>query len=499
MLIGLVGRTRGAALTACVCVLLASPVLLAQSPDNRPLGRTVYAYPTGDPRTSILLVEHILPRETRVGREFEYIVKLSNVTRADIRGISFNMQFPADVEVRGVDVPPTRRSDGGGTWELDVLRAESVASLRFRVAARQVGEIMACATIVLRTENCAGARVVEPDLKLVKSAPAEVLLCDPIPLRFIVSNPGSGAATNVELRDQLPEGWVTADGKTGFALNVGDLAPGQTRELAVEVRAQRTGQFTNTATATSAEQLTAQASASTRVVRPMLQVSKTAPEVRFIGRPVKFDITVINSGDAVARDTQLVDQLPSGLNFADASDNGRFSGGVVTWALGNMGPGERRTVSLTATAREIGNFKNVAVARAYCAEAGAESQMVARGIPAILLEVVDVEDPIEIGKTTTYEINVLNQGSADGTQIVITCDLPEEQEFISAEGPTKGTATPRRIAFDPLPRLAPRASAKYRVTVRGLREGDLRFKVTMSSAELDRDKLVEETESTRVY
>ncbi|MFO0837440.1 MAG: hypothetical protein U1D55_02865 [Phycisphaerae bacterium] len=470
-----------------------------QPADTLPLGRTVYAYPTGDPRTSILLIEHLMPHETRVGREFEYVVKLSNVTRADLKNLTLTMRFPADVEVRGVDVPPTRRGDGGGTWELDVLRAESAASLRFRIAARQVGQVMACATISMQTENCAGARVVEPNLKLVKTAPREVMLCDPIPIHFVVTNPGSGVTTNVQIRDQLPEGWLTEDGKTGFVLSAGDLAPGQAREMTVQVKAQRTGDFTNTAVATCAEELTSQASAATRVVRPVLQVTKSAPEVRFIGRPVKFDIVVANTGDGIARDTMLVDQLPSGLTFTEASDNGRFSGGTVTWALGNLSPGERRAVSVSATAREAGNFKNTAVARAYCAEAGAESQMSAKGIPAILLEVIDVDDPVEVGKTTTYEINVLNQGSADGTNIVISCELPAEEEFVTADGPTKGTASIRKCVFDPLPRLAPRASVKYRIQVRGVKEGDARFKVTMSSAELDRDKLVEETESTRIY
>ena len=42
------------------------------------------------------------------------------------------------------------------------------------------------------------------------------------------------------------------------------------------------------------------------------------------------------------------------------------------------------------------------------------------GVPAILLEVVDVEDPVEVGKEAVYDIKVTNQGSAIGTNIRIS-------------------------------------------------------------------------------
>lgn len=53
------------------------------------------------------------------------------------------------------------------------------------------------------------------------------------------------------------------------------------------------------------------------------------------------------------------------------------------------------------------------------------------------------------------------------------------------------------ITFAPLPRLNPKASAVYRLTVKGTAANDVRFKVMMTSDQAQEP--VEETESTHIY
>ena len=478
------------------CIVLLAAALARPEAALAQSGAAV-AFPTGDPRTSVVLIEHQLPREARVGVEIEYVLKITNLTRSELKGLTLNLQFPPELDVRGFDVAPTRADARGGAWDFATFRPESAQALRARVVPTRIGEFFACAAVTFRTESCAPIRVVEPQLALVKEAPAEVILCDRIPLRFVVSNPGSGAARNVVVRDPLPQGWTTEDGRPEITLNAGDLLPGQAKEATVFVRSAATGSFQNTATAASAEGLSAQSSTRTRVVKPELRVTKTSPDVRFLGRPAEFQITVENVGDSVARGTVLTDQMPAGATFLGASDGGTASGNAVTWNLGDLPPGGRRTVTIAMTARQIGQFRNVAIARAYCTEATAEAPLLVRGIPAILLEVIDIDDPIEVGAQNTYEITVTNQGSAEDTNIVVTCELPPQQEFVAAEGAVPFQVNGRTVTFAPLPQLAPQAAAKYRVVVKGLSEGDVRFRTTLTSAQLTQP--VEETESTRHY
>ena len=55
----------------------------------------------------------------------------------------------------------------------------------------------------------------------------------------------------------------------------------------------------------------------------------------------------------------------------------------------------------------------------------------------------------------------------------------------------------RVVSFAPLARLAPGAKATWRVVVKAVKPGDVRFKVTMNTDQLRRP--VEETESTEMY
>jgi hypothetical protein len=55
----------------------------------------------------------------------------------------------------------------------------------------------------------------------------------------------------------------------------------------------------------------------------------------------------------------------------------------------------------------------------------------------------------------------------------------------------------KKVIFEPLPRLAPRADVLYRITVRGIAPGDARFRARITADNLSEPVLKEE--STRVY
>ena len=99
---------------------------------------------------------------------------------------------------------------------------------------------------------------------------------------------------------------------------------------------------------------------------------------------------------------------------------------------------------------------NKVSATAYCADAvNASAETDVKAIPAVLLEVVDVTDPVEVGTRTTYVITVTNQGSAPSTNIEIVCNLEENVRYVSSSG-LLSTNSPSRLVT----RQAPLWSAK---------------------------------------
>ncbi|MGE0482162.1 MAG: hypothetical protein AB7Q17_17005 [Phycisphaerae bacterium] len=242
--------------------------------------------------------------------------------------------------------------------------------------------------------------------------------------------------------------------------------------------------------------LESEAAAVETFAAPALTLTKKCPSLRYVGRDATFELTVTNSGTGPARDVVLTDVLPSGVEFVNADGGGTRDGNNIVWRIGALEAGASKTFNINVRCNQIVTVKNTARVT-WCAEAVAECELQVKGIPAILLETVDDPDPIEVGGETTYTITVTNQGSATDTNIVITCELPDEETFVKGAGATAATAEGKKVKFAPLPSLAPKARATWTVTVKGTKAGDVRFRTELNSEQLGTP--VFETESTRFY
>lgn len=228
---------------------------------------------------------------------------------------------------------------------------------------------------------------------------------------------------------------------------------------------------------------------------PAVEITKSCPNLRYLGRDATFEITVTNRGGGAAQNVVVTDQIV-GSELLSVDGGGVREGNNIVWRLGTLDAGATKKLTATVRCNKIGTVRNTATVT-YCAEASAACEFEVKGIPAILLECVDDPDPIEVNGSVTYTIVVTNQGTAVGTNIVVECDLPPEQEFASAQGPTDGASEGKRVRFKPLPSLPARAAATYKVTVKGVAVGDVRFGVRLTSDQVQTP--VTETESTHIY
>jgi len=462
------------------------------------------AFPTGDRATSVIFIEKSIPSETQVGHPFDFITKVSNLTDGLVKDVVVYAMLPDSFKVGSSD--PGIQGDPAGKkvhWLVGDLGPKETKVIKVSGAPTSLGDMEFCCTEVTYTYDpslCMTAAVVQPELKITKEGPSEVMICDTITYTVVVSNTGSGAAQNVMINDPLPSGLKTMSGEDNVEYNVGTLHAGDSREVTINVKADRTGTFDNSASAVAEGGLSADSnSTATVVTQPVLTVTKTCPAKRYIGRNITYDIVVTNQGNGPAVNTSLDDCIPTNTSMVSASDGGTVTGKGVLWNLGTLQPQESREVSVTVRADSFGEAENCVVASAECADAVKDCCVtVVAGIPAILLEVIDIADPIEIGANETYEIRVTNQGTATDTNVRIACTLEAgTMEYVSSEGPTTGSSVGNTITFEPLPTLSSKDTATWRVYVKAVGEGDVRFKVTLNSDQLDRD--VQETESTNFY
>ncbi len=439
------------------------------------------------------------PATALAGQPFDYDIVVSNPSRVAATNAVLVDSLPPGIQY--VASRPTAKADGQTlTWSLGTVEPGQNVAVRVSVKGVRTGKFTNCAKVTadygLTASACADTVIAQPALRVTKTAPAEVLICEPITYSLVVTNTGDAPATGVKLSDKLPEGLLYQGRHGAVTADLATLRPGESKKIEYAVTASKTGTFTNSAQVTADGGLTAEATATTVVRQPVLAITKDAPKVRFVGRDVTYTITVSNKGDGPARDTVLTDTLSPQATLVSASDGGRASGNTVTWALGTLAPGQARTVTVVVRPTAMGELSNFASVTAVCTKASAKTVTVIQGIPAILLECIDDSDPIEVGKNVTYVITVTNQGSAPGTGIVVQCAIPAEQELVTSDGPTRASTDARTLTFAPLATLAPKAQAKYRVTVKALKVADVRFRIILTSDQFKAP--IEETESTNL-
>ena len=448
-----------------------------------------------------MIIEKHAPIEVRPNQPFSYVIRVINPTRENMRNVIVKETQPATYRLVS-SIPQATNAKDGKQWALGDIAAGSTREIQIngQVSDAKAQQIVSCVTVTHDVTGCWAIRVAEPKLKLTQAIPDMHLICDQIPLKMTVCNEGTGTARGVRVFSQLPQGVSTLDGQTALAVNVGDVPAGKCIEVPVMLKATQSASFTVTSQARSSDGQTSEASSKFIVQQPILAITKKAPEKRLLGRKVKYDITVTNKSKVTAKNVKVVDQVPNGVKISGASNGGQLNQQTneVHWNIPQLAAGEARNLSLELVSNKQGTLTNTATASASCAESvTASASTKIEGIPAILLEVVDIEDPIEMGENVTYMVTVTNQGSADGTNIRIECTLENSMQYVSSAGATMATPTENKIVFDALPSLKPKTRASWKVVVRAVQPGDVRFMVKMTSDQISRH--VVETEATNFY
>ncbi len=460
-------------------------------------GRIAMALPTGERSSSVILVERTAPSTVMLGDALTYDIVVTNISNVTLEEVSV-IETPPQTFRLSSSSPEASGTSARLSWLIGMLEPGESRTFTVSGTAIQTGTMIGCTDVRFANPTvCLSVDVVQPVLQLTQILPAEVILCDVIDVQLVITNTGTGTAEGVVITQQLPDGLLSETGTQSIRFDVGSLSAGQSREFTTSLSADRPGKYLSSAVARSQRGNTARADTSIIVRKPMLELVKTAPATRYIGNELTYQIRVRNVGDAPALDTIVTDRLPSGVQFVAASGDGSFANNTVSWQLGTLDPGQSISLDVTTRANLIGEMVNVLSARAYCAETTAEVVTQVRGIPAILLEMIDTEDPIPIGGQETYVITITNQGSASDSNIKLVCQLPKGFTYIGSDGPTDATHVGREVTFAPLLELAPGQRAVYRVMAQATQPGDKRFKIKITTDQITTP--VQESEATRAY
>ena len=114
------------------------------------------------------------------------------------------------------------------------------------------------------------------------------------------------------------------------------------------------------------------------------------------------------------------------------------------------------------------------------ASASASLDIMVLSSPGASIQIFDTDDPVEVGDTTSYIIQVLNQSSTtDIHNLTITLLIPGQMAYVSADGPTPFTTVDQEVRFAPVATLAPGEELQYQVEVKATASGAAVANATM--------------------
>ncbi len=455
--------------------------------------------PTGRQEPGVSM-EWIYPAIVRLGQPMTCTIMVKCISINRLHHVTVRTRIPASVTVKGTE-PPAVNEGELLTWDLGSMEPGQEKRLDINMTPTVKGALPCQAYVTFTGTSTARIEVREPKLEIKASCPKQALKGDVAIVALTVSNPGDARTDHVKVRVDLSEGLKYGNGKNTEIL-LESLGANESRTFLLQCMAEAAGTQFCSAIATAECNLEAKCSTGLEILTPGIDVVVTGPKMRYLDRNATFVFKVTNPGSATASHVTLNNQVPVGFKVVGASGGAfhDFATRTVVWFIGNLEPGQSKEVSLELLAINPGEYKNlttVTAARGLHAEAEVATRV--EGLPGLLMEVVDVQDPIELGKEESYEIRLTNTGTKTESNLQVTCTIPDQMEFRGAKSSINSPfhVEGRKVVFDALPKLAPRADVIYRVNVLCRQAGDVRFQAQVTGDNLSSPVIREE--STRVF
>lgn len=197
------------------------------------------------------LALHILkeiPGSATAERSYEYEIVVRNDGVDTIEQFEVDEQLGEDVQVLSA-VPDAHYDNDRLRWRLRDLRPGDERRLAVTVLPKTGGRFEQATLVTAAAAVGAETRVEGPRLEFDVEAPQRVEVGQWCPIRFRVTNVGATDVSGIVIEDDLSEKLVHEDGRE-LGYDVGTLAPGESKEAQLAVKADALGTATNIARVT---------------------------------------------------------------------------------------------------------------------------------------------------------------------------------------------------------------------------------------------------------
>lgn len=433
-----------------------------------------------------------------LGQETTCRLIVRNPGRIVAQQVSVDARLGDQVKLVATD-PEARNRDNQLTWDLGNLQPDAEIVLETTIIPQAPGELPVSAIIRLGSGGVTRFLVEEPLLAVKISGSESVISGELWTPEVQLLNPGTGAVKAAKIEATLPEG-MTHEGSSTISLEVGEIPAGESRKIELPLVCSGKGERLLLLKASGDSVPARDSELSCQVLAPELQLETSGPNRRFVSRPAQYKLALQNQGNTSADNAKVVCIVPAGFELKEIGQGGEINpdSNTITWTIPTIGAGEACELTLDAVARTTGDQIFLVRAKSdHGGEASATCQTKVEGITSVAMSIRDLDDPIEVGVETGYEITLQNDGTQVLHDLEMICEIPPEIEFLSGTGPTAVSGERGQIRIANITELSPSQDLVYQIKVRGAKEGNFRLRAKLVSPELNKPVLAEEL--TRIY
>ncbi len=370
-------------------------------------------------------------------------------TTSDAHGYYlFSKLYPGHYRVRFGPLPPNVQATLLDRGSNDARDSDVDASTNLTSAPISVGSLPP--TSENRSIDLGLAGFADPWVQ--KNGPAETLVGGQVRYILIYGNLGSQPAPDVLLVDALPDGLTVLNADPPPSLVDGQrlewhldtLAPGVTGQIVLDVQSpvslgDATSQMLTNQVSISTSEVSDPvenntSSSSTLLVRPELQITKSAPATALVGETFTYQIDYANLGSVDATDVIVQDTLPDGVSLVawlqnpGAACSYEETSRTISCIFLNLPKGSSGTIQFTAQADLAAAGSLVNTATIQTSTSGDEpadntsSTTTTVQAPNLAVELQISPDPFAVGTSGHVMVRYANHG--DGVAHDAQIDLP---------------------------------------------------------------------------
>ena len=431
-----------------------------------------------------LVIEKLAPDKAVLQQPFVYHIVVKNMGNTPVSQVTVQDQVPRGTKLTGT-IPQAELTGQRLLWKLDRMLPGEEKKISVRVIPEQAGPIGSVATVNFVAEVGAETLIELPKIDFRMILPPDARVGEVVSCRFDIENKGDQTITGLVLREILPEGFYHPSGRD-LENPLGDLKPGDRIIEQLQLKVMKAGEIVNTAYLGAEGGLRLEATARLNAKPSRLTITRRGPKQRLVGRMAIYHNLIKNVSGKPVSGAMVVEQLPQGMEFVSANEEGEFheQGRTIFWKLPTMQPNQTIVLQSKVIPHEQGTQESlvrVIESSASKNEIQAISHTVVQPVEALGIAMSEHQQPVMIGDSVIMTIEATNRGERIAENVRIRATIPPALHLMNVRGETRFRIEGREVVFEPLNELVPGNKETIQLELKAAASSQANVGVTIQS------------------